>query len=82
MARYFFHTDSHTRFTDDEGQELSSLTAARAYATRAIAEVLRDDSKIFWGTRPWSMTVTDADGLIFFAIEVHGVDAPVSIGKA
>jgi hypothetical protein len=75
MARYFFHTDSIKRYNDPTGEELPGLVEARATAARSIAEMLRDDATVFWGTRPWAMTVTDATGLIFFSIEVHGTDS-------
>jgi hypothetical protein len=79
MARYFFHTDSHIRCTDHDGEELPGLVEARSAAARSIAEMLRDSATIFWGTKPWAMTVTDADGLIFFSVEVHGTDTPACL---
>ena len=82
MARYFFHTDSDVRHTDQEGGEFATIEDARQGAAELIAGILKDGSRVFWGTKPWSMTVTDGDGLILFTLEVHGQDAPSVMGAA
>jgi hypothetical protein len=81
MAKYFFHTDSDLRHTDADGAELPNMEAAREEAARLIAGMLRDGAKVFWGTEPWTMTVTDDTGLIFFTISVHGQDAPAASAR-
>ena len=75
--RYFFHTDSDVRFSDTEGEELATVADARVSAAHAIAEMLKGKGQVFWGTRPWTLTVTDGEGLIYFTIELHGQNAPV-----
>jgi hypothetical protein len=72
MARYFFHTQTNIRFTDELGQEYPSASLARGEAIRAAGELMRDGADIFWGTRPWSITVTDAAGVVLYEIEMHG----------
>lgn len=76
MPHYFFHTESHVRTIDTEGTELPDVKAARAAATKCVAEILKDNAERFWGSKPWCMTVTDAVGLILFSIEVHGQASP------
>ena len=76
--RFYFHTESDIRHSDTEGEELATVEAARVAAARIIAEMLKDGAGKFWGTKPWTLTVTDADGLIYFTVEVHGQNAPVA----
>jgi hypothetical protein len=78
VARFYFHTESESRVTDDVGVDLPSVEHARVEAARATADLLKDGAAVFWGTRPWMMTVTDAKGLIFLTLEVHGIDAPAA----
>jgi uncharacterized protein DUF6894 len=78
LQRFYFHTDCESRFNDVEGQELADVASARVAAACATAEILKDGAGQFWGTRPWTMTVTDANGLIFFQIEVHGQNSPAN----
>lgn len=73
MPRYFFHSQTDTRATDDEGQELSDHVEARREAIRTCGEMMRDCPEPFWGSRPWSVTVTDEDGLILWEIYMDGV---------
>jgi hypothetical protein len=80
MARYFFHTDTITRVTDTEGMECISQVEARRQAIQTCGEMMRDSPEGFWGSRPWSVTVTDADGLIFWEINIDGSAAPAASG--
>ena len=43
MSRYFFHVYSDTVAIDEEGQELSSLSIARAAAIRAAREFAAEE---------------------------------------
>ena len=70
MARYFFHTNSPDRFSDDLGHDLPSADHARSMAILYMAEILRDAPNQFWRSKPWSVTVADQNGLQLFAIEV------------
>lgn len=78
MPRYFFHMQTGTRQTDAVGVELPSHTEARAEAIRTAGEMLRDQPESFWSNRPWTVTVTDAAGLIFYEIMLDGVAAPAA----
>lgn len=72
MPRYYFHTQTVSRITGAEGMELSDILAARAEAIRTSGELVRDGVATFWGSRPWSVTVTNAVGAILLEIETHG----------
>jgi hypothetical protein len=78
MARFFFHTESEYRHTDSEGAELNDVEAARCEGARLAGEILRDGARKFWGTKPWTLTVTDVEGLIFFTVVLHGQDTPAA----
>ena len=70
--RYFFHMQTLTRYTDVDGLEMDSPADAREEAIRACGELLRDCPAGFWNSRPWSVTVTDAAGLILWDISIDG----------
>ena len=76
MARYFFHTQTDRRGTDEEGIELSGDAEARREAIRASGEMMRDCPEPFWGTRPWTVTVTNAGGLVLYEIVLNGYATP------
>lgn len=73
MPRYFFHTQTDIRLTDEEGFELDGPVEARREAITACGEMMRDAPEQFWGSRPWSVTVTDAGGLVLYEISMDGV---------
>ena len=75
MPRYFFHTQTDTRFTDTEGFELPGPIEARQMAIRTCGEMMRDCPEPFWGSRLWTVTVTDHAGLILWEIFMDGVAA-------
>jgi hypothetical protein len=64
VALYFFHTQTDTRETDSEGTEFATPLEARAEAIVTCGHMMKDAAESFWGSRPWSVTVTDANGLI------------------
>jgi hypothetical protein len=78
MAHYYFHTQTETRTTDDVGTELSSPFEARRQAIQTCGEMMRDCPDGFWGSRPWSVTVTDAHGLIMWEVFMDGISAPAA----
>lgn len=78
MARYFFHTQTSTRYTDEEGSEFGTPVAARDEAIELCAELVKGAPDRFWGSRPWTVTVTDASGLILWELSVDGVAAPAA----
>lgn len=70
MPRYFFNFSDGTRwFTDEAGQELNGLAAARSQAIRQVRDLkaamcdpgIQDLSG-------WTMRVTDASGRVVFEI--------------
>uniref|UniRef100_UPI0035CA28F7 DUF6894 family protein n=1 Tax=uncultured Sphingomonas sp. TaxID=158754 RepID=UPI0035CA28F7 len=72
MALYFFHTQTDTRETDSEGTEFATPLEARAEAIVTCGHMMKDAAESFWGSRPWSVTVTDANGLILWELSMDG----------
>jgi hypothetical protein len=73
MPRFYFHTETDVRMTDHEGMELEGFVDARKEAIRTCGQMMRDAPEVFWGSRPWNVSVTDAGGLILWVIYVDGV---------
>jgi hypothetical protein len=80
LPRYFFHTQTDTRTTDEDGLELAGPVDARLEAIRTCGEIMRHAADAFWGSRPWSVTVTDAAGLVLWEIYVDGVSSAATSG--
>ena len=78
MPRYYFHHQSHVRTTDKTGLEFDTPEEARHQAIRSAGELLRDAAEPFWGSRPYSVSVTDEAGLIMWEIYMDGVNAAAS----
>lgn len=78
MARYYFHTQTDSRATDGEGVECARPLEARAHAIEMCGELMKSGADAFWGSRPWSIIVTDAAGLILWEIEVNGYASPAT----
>ena len=76
MVRYYFHTESGGVSLDDEGMDLSGYDEARVEAARMLGEMLKDDAHQFWSKRSMRLIVTDESGLILFALDISGVEAP------
>jgi len=72
MTRYFFHTQSNSRITDAIGIELKGPHEARKQAVESCGELLRDGGDSFWGSRPWSVIVTDEVGLVLWELSMDG----------
>jgi hypothetical protein len=75
MPLFLLHTQTDTRTSDDQGTELAGPEEARREAIRTCGEMMRDCADSFWGSRPWSVTVTDAAGLVLWEISVDGSPA-------
>lgn len=75
MPIYYFHSQTDSRVSDTEGLELASPVDARREAIRTCGEMMRDGPEPFWGSRPWTVTVTDADGLILWEVFMDGVSS-------
>ena len=76
MPRFFFHTETDTRFTDVEGTECLDHEQARREAIRTCGQIMHDCAESFWGSRPWRVTETDADGLVLWEILTDGSASP------
>ena len=72
VARFYFHTETDVRITDEEGMEFPGYAEARREAIRTCGQMMQDAPEVFWGSRPWNVSVTDADGLILWEIYVDG----------
>lgn len=73
MARYFFHTDTQTRTSDELGIELSSAMEARRQAIQTSGQILADCPEAFWNSRPWKVIVTNEAGLILWELQMDGL---------
>jgi hypothetical protein len=60
------------RETDEDGMELRGPIEARRQAIQTCGEMMKDAPEGFWGSRPWSVTVTDRTGLVLWEISVDG----------
>jgi hypothetical protein len=76
VPRYFFDiTDDETK-TDDVGQELEGLNAARIHAVSLSGDLLKNFPDRFWSQGQWSCSVRDEEGLVLFVLHFFAVDAP------
>ena len=80
MPRFHFNVRDGVSIPDTTGKELSDLYAARLEAVRYSGELLRDHPDAFWVQNEWRIEITDASGLILFAIFISAVEAPVLHG--
>jgi hypothetical protein len=78
MSLYFFHVADGRDYPDLRGSDLVNLDAARAEALRYTSQLLSNAVNQFWDGAEWTMTVTDAAGMIFFTLNFFAVNAPVS----
>lgn len=72
VPRFYFHTETDVRITDEEGMEFPGYAEARREAIRTCGQMMQDAPEVFWGSRPWNVSVTNADGLILWEIYVDG----------
>jgi len=72
MPKFFFHTQTESRTTDDSGTECVGAVEARHEAIQVCGQMMKDAPSGFWGSRPWSVTVTDATGLVLWEIYMDG----------
>lgn len=78
MPRYFFHLEHAVEVRDERGVELSDLDAAKCHAVKTIAEALCEEPNAFWAADQFRMTVSRADGLVLFRVEMVSVLAPAT----
>ncbi len=77
-VHFYFHTETDVRTTDTDGQEFGTYGEARVEAIRTCGQLMKDAPEVFWGSRPWSVTVTDKSGLILWEIYLDGQTAPAA----
>lgn len=82
MTMYHFNIHDGFDLPDRDGQDLPDLNAARRFAVMLSGELLRDHADEFWRHGDWRMDVTDADGLMLFALHFTAVEAPAIQGMA
>jgi hypothetical protein len=75
MPLFFFHTQTESRTTDAEGVELPGAVEARKQAIQTCGQMMHDAPLAFWGSRPWSVVVTNAAGLVLWEIFMDGVSS-------
>ena len=70
MPRYYFHfTDGQRHFSDDKGQDLAGLRAARERTTQQVRELKAAMSEpAIRDLSGWSMNVTDGRGRTVFVL--------------
>jgi hypothetical protein len=78
MQRYFFHTQTDSRTTDEEGTVLNSPGEARSQAIQTCGQMMKDAPEGFWGSRPWTVTVTNFTGLVLWEISMDGAACAAS----
>lgn len=72
MPRFYFHTQTDTRITDEDGFDLPGFEEARKQAIRTAGQLMQDEPEVFWASRPWNVSVTDHTGLILWEIHLDG----------
>ena len=70
MARYFFHLEHTSTLTDREGSEHPDLNSAKRHAVKLIADTLSGEPQAFWDSDVFRVTVSEANGLVLFTVEV------------
>ena len=76
--RYFFHSETDTRYSDLDGMDFDDPAQARAEAIKLCGEMIHEAPKGFWGSRPWSVTVTDEAGLVLWSIAIDAFSSPAA----
>lgn len=56
--------------------DLGSIRDAQVEAIRTLGELLSEDGSQFWVSEEVSMTVSDAEGLVLFCLDLSAVKAP------
>jgi hypothetical protein len=78
MPRFFFHLEHVRVVKDQDGSEHPDLEAAKLHAVRTVADTLAHEPQAFWDADAFRMTVSEADGLVLFTIEMFASMAPAA----
>jgi hypothetical protein len=76
MTRFHFHTEDGRQHPDREGLELKDAAAARYEAVKAVGQLVNEHPEDFWRDRTFRMTVTNAEGLTLFILDLSAVVSP------
>ncbi|HEY8005168.1 MAG TPA: hypothetical protein VIE16_13120 [Phenylobacterium sp.] len=76
MTRFHFHTEDGRQHPDAEGLELEDTAAARYEAVKAVGQLVNERPEAFWRDCMFRMTVTNADGLTLFILDLSAVISP------
>lgn len=72
MKCYFNLVNGNERIRDQEGIEVKDIEQAWAQAIKAIEELREEDDGEAGDWDNWSLEVTDASGIVLFAINLGG----------
>ena len=78
MPVYHFNVEDGQKYPDVVGTELPDLESARTEAVLRTGDLLRNKTVSFWGGHGWKLVVTDADGMILFALHFLAVSSPAT----
>ncbi|WP_313540308.1 DUF6894 family protein [Sphingomonas sp.] len=78
--RYFFHIRDGRDLPDDEGMNFNTLQDALRQAIESAGALIKDSADHLWPGEEWSMTVTDAAGLVLCALQFTSTLAPAGVG--
>lgn len=81
MPIFYFHTEDGVRVADNVGSDLADIAAAEDAAVQILAECLRGNSQMFWDTEGFTVTVTDADGLTLFSLQLSVTMSAAMAGR-
>jgi hypothetical protein len=76
MARYHFHTEDGRHHPDQDGLELADVAVARVEAVKAIGQLINEKPDEFWRDGLFRMTVTNAEGLTLFILDISSIVSP------
>jgi hypothetical protein len=74
MPRYFFSLSDGCVITDQEGEELPGIAAARDEAIRMAGRILRNEGQRALRGTEWCMEVFDDTRQLVFRLSVSGED--------
>ena len=75
MSRYYFHNEDGQCFPDKDGIDLPDMAAVRHTAMRVLTEMMCAHEAHVYEEGAWRLTVTDAEGLTLFLIDVGVTNA-------
>lgn len=67
---FYFQSDAGVHGSQSWSAELATMREAQVEAIRTLGELLSEDGSQFWMEGAVSMTVSDADGLMLFRLDL------------